>query len=172
MEYEVSSLGKNKKNEINRSTNQTDASDEECEESLSTTNILIFKNEHPGYKYVGLKKMKRFKVPIIYSKAFCDIDDLSLNEEDYNVTANVKSLREEYARKALLLFLPFRKKDDLIDKEDMTYWSRFMDAKRKGELFYKADNILQNIQDRHNCNKIKKSGDWLEENTELIEEKK
>jgi hypothetical protein len=133
---------------------------------------LKFKNEHPGYKHIGLKKVKRFKVPIIYSKAFCDIDDLSLNEEDYNVTANVKSLREEYARKALLLFLPFRKKDDLIDKEDMTYWSRFMDAKRKGELFYKADNILQNIQDRHNCNKIKKSGDWLEENTELIEEKK
>ena len=33
-----------------------------------------------------------------------------------------------------------------------------------------AVDILKNIQDRHNCNKIKSKEDWLEENTEVPED--
>ena len=57
-----------------------------------------------------------------------------------------------------------------MDEEDGTYWTRYVEARKKNELFSKAIDILQNIQDRHNCNKIKSKEDWLEENTEVPED--
>ena len=63
------------------------------------------------------------------------------------------------------MFLPFRSREDLIDTCDGTHWARFNTAKNKNELFPKGLDILQHIQDRHNCSKIKKGGDWLEDNT-------
>ena len=73
--------------------------------------------------------------------------------------------REEYALKALLLFLPFRNREHLIDEVDGTYWARFQKAKNDDELFSQGIKILQNIQDRHNAQKVKKKGDLLEQNT-------
>ena len=144
-----------------------EASDTDSEEPL---NILKFKSDHPGYKYIGLKKMKKIKVPIIYTNAFCDVEDLALGEGYNEIDGQTKALRETYALKALLLFLPFRVKDDLVDEEDGTYWTRYVEARKKNELFSKAVDILQNIQDRHNCSKMKSKEDWLEENTEVPED--
>ena len=82
-----------------------EASDTDSEEPV---NILQFKSDHPGYKYIGLKKMKKIKVPIIYTNAFCDVEDLALGEGYNEIDGQTKAPRETYALKALLLFSPFR----------------------------------------------------------------
>ena len=117
---------------------------------------LRFKKEHPGYKFVKLKRTKHIKVPIIYSSQFDDIELLEMEKNQNDIGYDVKKLRENYARKALLLFLPFRNKDDLVNQNTNSYWDKFEDAKRFNQLYPKALDILQNIQDRHNANKIKK----------------
>ena len=63
------------------------------------------------------------------------------------------------------MFLPFQNKDDLLNQNTNSYWDKFEDAKIFNQLYPKALDILQNIQDRHNANKIKKRGDWLHQNT-------
>ena len=88
-----------------------------------------------------------------------------MEKDDNDVELKVKDLIENYARKALLLFLPFRDKDDLVTNDTNSYWDKFKNAKRFNQLYPKALDILQNIQDKHNATKIKKRGDWLHQNT-------
>ena len=82
------------------------------------------------------------------------------NNDD--IDHHTRMAREEYSLKALLLFLPFRKKEDLIDEINGSYWSRFEHARNNNELFLQGLKILQNIQDRHNAQKVKKKGDILD----------
>ncbi len=54
---------------------------------------------------------------LYYSNKFPDIADLCMvSDEDIDDT--VRDMREVYARKALLLFYPFRDKQDLFGKKD------------------------------------------------------
>ena len=164
MEYEVIQKS-SKRNNSNEGLNNQLSDD--CEDGCEDNDVdnLRFKKEHPGYKFVKLKKTKHIKVPIIYSSQFDDIELLEMEKNQNDIGYDVKKLRENYARKALLLFLPFRNKDDLVNQNTNSYWDKFEDAKRFNQLYPKALDILQNIQDRHNANKIKKRGDWLHQNT-------
>ena len=131
MEYEVSNIFRKKINDEEESDNQINSQDNEMTglELSDNKNVLEFVSEHPGRKYIGLKKIKKIKIPILYTSPFCDIEELYLEEDENKVKNHTKILREGYALKALLLFLPFRSREDLIDTCDGTHWTRFNTAK-------------------------------------------
>ena len=68
--------------------------------------------------------------------------------------------REEYAKIVLLLFYPYRIKDDLLLNE--SYWEQYKMALSKKRISPKELQVLQNIQDVcHNCAKLKVAQDDL-----------
>ena len=74
--------------------------------------------------------MKKIKIPIIDTSPFCDIEELYLEEDDNKVKNHTKIQREGYALKTLLLFLPFRSREYLIDTCYGTHWEIFNTAKK------------------------------------------
>ena len=60
MKYQLSKQNKKTNSQPNQQNSILDmeASDTDSEEPV---NILQFKSDHPGYKYIGLKKMKKSK---------------------------------------------------------------------------------------------------------------
>ena len=51
----------------------------------------------------------------------------------------------------------------------MEHTGKDLIQKNKKELFPKGSDILHHIQDSHNCSKIKKGGDWIEDNTRPVD---
>ena len=51
---------------------------------------------------------EKIKVPILYKRPFCDIEELYLEEDENKVKNYNKILREGYDLKDLLFFLTFR----------------------------------------------------------------
>ena len=96
---------------------------------------------------------------------FTDICDLEMSMQSSSVNDNVKETRNIYALRALILFFPFRKLEDLNESETMSYWDKFVRAKCMNQLYSKAVRILQNIQDCHNLKRIVKGDDDIESKT-------
>ena len=91
---------------------------------------------------------------MLYMQPFPDIKCLELENPTEICSCDVVEVREEYALRALLLFLPFRKKEDLMGKSQ-SYWEQLQHAISDHLLHKDAIEILQNIQDRHNCSESK-----------------
>eukprot|EP00957_Ditylum_brightwellii_P016680 1254265-Ditylum_brightwellii.AAC.1 len=73
----------------------------------------IFDDDHPGKHAIFLRESKHFKVPMITaSEGFHDIRDLEI--ELNHVSEQTDMIRESYAKKALVMFIPFRSKQDLL----------------------------------------------------------
>ena len=66
--------------------------------------------EHPGVKYQCVEKKTFSEILIIYMQIFPDVKCLELNSPKDISSAEVIEIREEYALRSLLLFLPFTKK--------------------------------------------------------------
>ena len=91
--------------------------------STNSNTKLPFSDDHPGCKVIYMKEMKHVKIPIIsVSDGFPDIETLKIGKEHIPMSTN--SVREDYARKALILFYPFRNNEDLLHS-DGTFWSKF-----------------------------------------------
>jgi hypothetical protein len=127
-----------------------------------------FNREHPGYEFSCLSQKKKECIPKLhYSNKFPDIYELEM-ENGNNVVDFVKELRESYAIKAMLIFFPFREKEDLLQGHECM-WDSFLEQKGRlksflteGDdrcntvplLYHHSLQILQNIQDLINIKKI------------------
>jgi hypothetical protein len=129
-----------------------------------------FQKEHPGYHFSCLAKRKHECIPqLYYSNKFPDIESLDILKGN-DVDDHVKQNRETYALKALLMFLPFDKKEDIMGNH-CNLWDSFQEQKRRliendgqhSVLLYKHSiQILQNIQDLMNVRKVPDTMDVLE----------
>ena len=104
-----------------------------------------FEKDHPGYQFSCLAKRKHECIPqLYYSNKFPDIESLDIlrgNEVDEHVKQN----RETYALKALLMFLPFEKKEYLMGN-NCNLWDSFQEQKRRliqneGIILYYSTSI-------------------------------
>lgn len=120
---------------------------------------LSFIGDHPGKKHAYLRRLERSKIPMIsMGIGMPDMADLERDVTSPSTTA--LALREQYAKKALLLFLPFRSAADLIS-HDGTHWTKFQEARNDGSLWPKGLEILQNIQNRTNSRLLKRPPDQV-----------
>ncbi len=141
-----------------------------------------FSYQHPGFLFSCLTKRKSECLPkLYYNNKFPDVAMLETEHGD-DVEDSVKQLREEYALMAMLLFFPFRTKNDLIGDYD-TLWQSFLTKKNSLSLslanntqnlenptLYKHSlQILQHIQDLINIKRMPSSKDRLECCTEINE---
>ena len=100
-------------------------------------------------------------IPCINSlNLFPNVEDIRIDsiETDMDTSRN----REEYAKIVLLLFYPYRIKDDLLLNE--SYWDRYKMALSENRISPKHLQVIQNIQDVcHNCTELKvPQDDFLE----------
>ena len=154
---------------------------------------LSFEEGHPCKGRAHVRRLKHERVPIIYSKhELIDIALLELNDSDPpfedSPSEAAKIYREQYARLALLLFYPFtefsqlkmsraevlQQSNDDACAEERTFWCKFEYALQNGDLKpdsthsfgnIKAEDVLEHIQDRLNCQKLPKCKDKLLEST-------
>ena len=85
----------------------------------------MFIEGHPGRHYCYLKERKVPVIPII-STSSSKVDISLLQVLNENPGLNTKMLRERYAKDALMLFLPFRQKNDLLANGN--HWQKFVDV--------------------------------------------
>ena len=97
------------RNEVNNHS-QSNINDQE------STKRFSFMEEHPGSKYAYMVKRKHNVIPIISVKVgkICDIELLQIGAS--KVGRETRILREECAKNALMMFLPFTTKSDLKKK--------------------------------------------------------
>eukprot|EP00957_Ditylum_brightwellii_P118511 9038651-Ditylum_brightwellii.AAC.1 len=87
-----------------------------------------------------------FKVPMITaSEGFYDIGHLDI--ESNHVSEQTGNIRESYAKRSLIMFIPFRSKQDTMGS-DNTYWSKFKHEIDNNSGFFKSKDIgiFHNIQ--------------------------
>ena len=126
--------------------------------NVESKNMFNLCEEHPSYKYMVMSKRKRVVIPSISSvKLLPNINELSLNIDNTNDEIVLKR-REKYGQIALLLFYPYRDRDDL--KLDGSYWKRYIHALEEQLISSKCIQVLQNIQDvTYNCIDLKVASD-------------
>ena len=117
--------------------------------------------EHPSHKYMVISKRKNIFIPCINSLNFLP------NEEYIRIDSIITNMdtsrnREEHTKIVLLLFYPYRIKDDLMLTG--SYWDRYKMA--DNQISPEDLQVLQNIQDvGHNCTKLKVAEDNLPKTT-------
>jgi len=122
-----------------------------------STKRFLFMEEHPGSKYAYMVKRKHNVIPIISMKVgkICDIELLQIKASE--VGRETRILREQYAKNALMMFLPFTIKSDL--KKNNSYWEKFVQVggtkrynpvliQQHGCIWEYGKQILENIQTR------------------------
>ena len=112
---------------------------------------------HPSMIYLVLKERKLECIPIIESDNFDDLN--TLFDEDCS-----RDVRNQYASKALLLFLPFRELKEIYCTEgfENSSWTKFMELRGRLDsgLWKPGIDILQNHQDRvYNIQRLSKIED-------------
>ena len=71
---------------------------------------LDFQKDHLGHEVIYMKRIQKFKIPIISaSVGFHNIADLKIGQQ--HVPESTKTIYKVYARRALVLFYPFREKN-------------------------------------------------------------
>ena len=111
------------------------------------------------YHFAKLQKLKRTKVPVLYyQKGLHDIEKCKIHNEF--VTPETEFERNHYATIMLLLFCPYRYRDDLGDFEKR--WELFCSkVNNKHKLYEKSQTIMQNIQNVHNSTKLSTPKDQI-----------
>ena len=130
-----------------------------------------FTDEHPGSQFCVIAELKKMVIPKIFmpQDRLPHIRDLKI--DDIEVDDHTVSMREEYAKLALMLFYPHRNMKDL--KTDDGHWALFyqqLQLKRQNKptaFWNKGFDILQNMQDRRTLDKnVKKASDNITNETE------
>ena len=125
--------------------------------------ILRFQKKHPGYKNRGVTETKvSFDVPMIYMPPFKDLFELEMNNKYLHIDQSIVDPRNLYALRAFIFIFSFRKIEDLNDNGRISYWEKLLKSKRQNQLYQKASEILQKIQDRHNLVQIVMGEDEIE----------
>jgi hypothetical protein len=81
-----------------------------------------FSESHPGYKFSHLSKLKHSTIPRIAlpQTKLCSLEELKLQHT--NSTEKTHDKQEMYAKKALLMFYPYQKLNNLTD--DGSNWKK------------------------------------------------
>ena len=103
---------------------------------------LLFLEDHPGHHYSYLTKLDNFVIPKISMTAgkLCSIKELKIGNE--NPGEDVVKKRENYAKYANMLFLPFRQLSDL--QEGNSYWTKFRSSFSKPSVADGGENNSSN----------------------------
>ena len=113
-----------------------------------------------------MSKRKNIFIPCINSLSLLpNVEDLRI--DDIETGMDISRNRAEYAKIVILLFYPYRIKDDLMLNE--SYWDRYKMALSENRISPKDLQVLQNIQDVcHNCTKLKVPQDDLLKTTTCV----
>jgi hypothetical protein len=139
---------------------------ENLDNDFEENQFFRFDEKYPGHRYACLERLKDSKTPMLYYNdsipdlELCKVDN-SANEEEVDVAT--QNIRNEYASKMLLLFLPFREREELPLFEDR--WDFFLEAYENGYLYWDSPRLMQNIQDVENSKKIVLVDDELTKTT-------
>ena len=129
-----------------------------------------FTKGHEARMYTKMIKRTQWVVPMMFydGDSLCNMEHLQLGHSEANPIA--QELREEYAKVALMMFYPFRNKNDLLLNDN--HWDLFeqeLNRHNNGEktLFWsKGFEILQNIENRRNLqHNIERREDTVTRNT-------
>ena len=135
-------------------SNDDDATLEDCDNNSDKTVIaksVRFAKTHPGGQFSYLKKRK-FEVILIISipkGSMCRIKDLDLDNRASST--HVTEMRESYTKFALLMFHPYREKEDIM--MNGSYWKndneQLLWSKEEETVFLKqGSQTLHNIDNR------------------------
>jgi hypothetical protein len=114
---------------------------------------FLFDERHPGYKYAKLYQRKVPNIPILYMDGpFPHVSDLKVQDE-CQLSEYINEVRENYGKKAMLLFCPYHEKKDIIP--DVSWWDAFLDAQQSGRLYIHYKTVLGNIQTLLDCQQNK-----------------
>ena len=136
----------------NNNKNKGCVNDDDLPQVQNEEAKLVFAASHPGQEFSHLRRRKLEVIPVlnIQKGSLCSIEDLNLNSDAVSNEDNEK--RESYAKMALLMFHPFRNKEDI--QIEGSYWNKFNDERikwgNKEETTFLTEgfSILQNIDDR------------------------
>ena len=64
--------------------------------------------------------------------------------------------QEKYEKMAMILFYPFRELQELKFEDTDKYWEKYQQIQQQGKLYKDAINVLQNIQDKNQLQKLKR----------------
>ena len=110
----------------NRPSNDDDDNEDEPEHG-ENREINRFTNGHPQHATQGHRARTNVHWTKNLAKRLPDLDDL---EDNSNLTSEEREQRrEEYAKKVLIMFVPLRKKTDLVN-EGETWWDAYKRHKR------------------------------------------
>ena len=140
--------------------------------------VLLFQSEHPQHETHCLqkrseKKLESLLLDVFIGPRFPDLD--KFNEDDG------EKKRTLYAQMTLILFKPFRKKEDLLvemmeDEEKSQWWESFLHWK-SNDATQEQLQFLENVQDYHigkrrakEIRQHNKNSTWFCENDERFEE--
>ena len=119
------------------------------------TDRLTFRPDHPGQKYLYLKERDKLAIPRISAgrDKLCNLRELKWSDPFGEYDSTVTKKREDYAKYALMLFMPFTELDDL--RVDGSFWKKFRDELKAHnenlstcQFWERGFQILQNMQDR------------------------
>ena len=129
---------------------------------------FLFLDGHPGHKAVHLQKKTDYTIPIIkLQKPLPDMRDLRRGV--HNVSEDTLELREYYAQNAMIMFVPFRSIDDLKGNSSKSYWETFERLISTKKIWSKGLEVLQNIQERKDLDKLGQNDDYITRNSTLNE---
>ena len=121
---------------------------------------LYFTRDHPGRSFCYLRERKLEVIPktSLPEGKLCKLEELELGSECPSQGATEK--REDYAKMALLMFYPFRYREDLLKVNgsyrelfDQEREKRFNGQETALTFWPRGFEILQNIQDRMTLDK-------------------
>ena len=104
-------------------------------------------------------------MPMIYMPHLKDLFRLKMNNTYLHIDQSIFNSINVYALRSMILFLPFRKIEDLNENRRIPYWEKLLKSKRQNRIYPKASEILQNIQDRHNLMHMGMGEDEIESKT-------
>lgn len=119
------------------------------------TKKYSFNNEHPGSEFSYLQERKHEVIPVISlpQGSICRIEELE--KDSSNPSASALEKREVYAKTAMIMFLPFRRLEELHDGH-ATYWEKLMESIATQSSFWKTGiEILHHMEDRVTAQKMK-----------------
>jgi len=160
--------------QINREQDLEISGSADCNDEESSVQIE-FQDGHPGKRYAFLTKRKFPVIPTIMMRngRLCDVELLEIGNS--SPSFNTARYRENYAKQALMMFLPFTVVDDL--SFNGSHWEKFIavggtkcydakldcqDGTPAGCMWEYGKRILENIQTRKTVkSKMKRPPDPL-----------
>jgi hypothetical protein len=148
--------------------------------NVTTTNkdeLLKFRPEHPALTVRGARERSKKVTPqvsnfeFLDATTFCGHDIMKVNVRPGLelpcdvIRKDIVDTMEDHAKSALMLFAPFREKDDIVVGTSYLLASRQTHPTVEAEQRTFLDKFVQNVQDMRNASKLPKHSDELKKTT-------